>query len=188
VYQAGKLLLTANTTDITFSSNNKSITVGTNLPEAGGFNIGDILFTYSDETPPNNFLETGVVLEKITYNDLYTVLGGAELGLQWSNRITANTNQQTGVTYGNGVFVAVGGGGSIQTSTNGTTWTNRTTANTSTQNGVAYGNGVFVSVGESGGSDGGTIQSLNFNFDLSTQFKVPQANFGPFSTTYLRYQ
>ena len=54
------------------------------------------------------------------------------------------------VTYGNGMFVAVGKSGSIVTSTDGITWTKQTSPVSSTLIAVTYGNGMFVAVGESG--------------------------------------
>jgi hypothetical protein len=51
------------------------------------------------------------------------------------------------VTYGNGLFVAVGEDGTILTSPDGVTWTQRTSGTSNWLNGVAYGNGLFVAVG-----------------------------------------
>jgi len=49
-----------------------------------------------------------------------------------------------------GSFVAVGGGGSIWSSTDTESWTSRTSGTSNTLNGVTYGNGTFVAVGNSG--------------------------------------
>jgi len=63
-----------------------------------------------------------------------------------------------GLTYGNGLFVAVGDNGTILTSPDGTTWTQRTSppgpfgARVHLYD-VTYGNGLFVTVG----GDNGTI-------------------------------
>jgi hypothetical protein len=54
------------------------------------------------------------------------------------------------VTYGNGLFVAVGDGGAILTSPDGVTWTPRTSGTSNTLFGVTYGNGLFVAVGDGG--------------------------------------
>ena len=54
------------------------------------------------------------------------------------------------ITYGNGMFVAVGASGSIVTSTDGITWTKQTSPVSAVFNSVTYGNGMFVAVGESG--------------------------------------
>jgi hypothetical protein len=52
------------------------------------------------------------------------------------------------VTYGDGLFVAVGDGGAILTSLNGVAWTQRTSPTSNWLWSVAYGNGTFVAVGE----------------------------------------
>jgi hypothetical protein len=51
------------------------------------------------------------------------------------------------VTYGNGLFVAVGEDGAILTSPDGVSWTRRTSGGNLLY-GVTYGNGTFVAVGE----------------------------------------
>jgi hypothetical protein len=62
-------------------------------------------------------------------------------------RTSGTTETLTGVTYGNGIFVAVGGSGTILTSTDGITWTIRTSGIGETLRAVTYGNGTFVAVG-----------------------------------------
>jgi hypothetical protein len=52
------------------------------------------------------------------------------------------------VTYGNGLFVAVGEGGTILTSPDGVSWTRQTSGTYYPLHGVAYGNNTFVAVGE----------------------------------------
>lgn len=63
-------------------------------------------------------------------------------------------NPLNGVTYGNGTFVAVGGGGvvgeTILTSPDGITWTLRTSGDNNILFGVTYGNGTFMAVGTNG--------------------------------------
>jgi len=51
------------------------------------------------------------------------------------------------VTFGNGLFVAVGDSGKISTSPDGDTWTLRSSGVTSHLRGVTFGNGIFVAVG-----------------------------------------
>jgi len=79
------------------------------------------------------------------------------------------------ITYGNGIFVAVGYSGTIYTSSNGSLWEERVSNTSMDLNGVAYGNGTFVVVGDHGtilispdGSEwtartpySGTTESLN---------------------------
>jgi uncharacterized membrane protein len=55
-----------------------------------------------------------------------------------------------GVTYGNGLFVAVGDGGVILTSPDGVSWTRRASGTSEWLRGVTYGNGLFVAVGLGG--------------------------------------
>ena len=57
-----------------------------------------------------------------------------------------------GVQYVNRTFVAVGRGGLILTSADGTTWTSRTTYTSNDLYDVTYGNSKFVVVGNSGTS------------------------------------
>ena len=52
-----------------------------------------------------------------------------------------------GVQYVNRTFVAVGRGGLILTSADGTTWTSRTTYTSNDLYDVTYGNSKFVAVG-----------------------------------------
>ena len=54
----------------------------------------------------------------------------------------------TAVTYGNGLFVAVGDRNAILTSPDGVTWTQRASGTVGFLRGVTYGNGTFAAVGE----------------------------------------
>ena len=55
------------------------------------------------------------------------------------------------ITYGNGLFVAVGSSGTVWTSVDAVTWVNQTTPSTSpAMESITYGNGLFVAVGNSG--------------------------------------
>jgi hypothetical protein len=55
-----------------------------------------------------------------------------------------------GVTYGNGIFVAVGRDGTVVTSPDSLNWTLRNSRTTNDLNGITYGNGLFVAVGRDG--------------------------------------
>ncbi len=71
----------------------------------------------------------------------------------WTIRTSAADNNWLGVTYGNGVFVAVaatGTGNRVMTSPDGITWTSRTSAANNQWTAVTYGNGLFVAVAYSG--------------------------------------
>jgi hypothetical protein len=54
------------------------------------------------------------------------------------------------VTYGNGLFVAVGEDGAILTSPDGVSWTRQTLGTGNLLYDVTYGNGTFVAVGDWG--------------------------------------
>ena len=54
------------------------------------------------------------------------------------------------VTYGNGLFVAVGSGGAVMTSPDGLRWTRRTAAAANSWQGVAWDGQKFVAVSSNG--------------------------------------
>ena len=71
----------------------------------------------------------------------------------WKSRTCAADNGWLGVTYGNGLFVAVaytGVGNRVMTSPDGITWTIRTSAADNYWRSVTYGNGLFVAVANTG--------------------------------------
>jgi len=81
------------------------------------------------------------------------------------------------VTYGDGLYVAVGNSGTLTTSPDGTTWTTRTSGfGTSTIWGVNYGDGLYVAVGLSGklttSPDGTTWTTRTSGFGTSTIWGV----------------
>ena len=55
------------------------------------------------------------------------------------------------------MLVAVGGGGTILTSTNGTLWTARASGTTETLHSVSFGDGGFVAVGTAGTGPNGSL-------------------------------
>jgi len=75
--------------------------------------------------------------------------GVGTVGTTWTQR-TWQGNSLFDVTYGNGLFVAVGSGGIILTSPDGVSWTLRNSGTSRDINGVAYAKGLFVAVGERG--------------------------------------
>jgi predicted RecA/RadA family phage recombinase len=82
-----------------------------------------------------------------------TLLDIAELdvGVTWTTRTSPSAVVVWyGVCHGNGLFVAVGGSGSVATSPDGINWTMRTAAASNTWRSVCYGNGLFVAVSTSG--------------------------------------
>lgn len=85
----------------------------------------------------------------ITYVVKYGLIFTSSDGKTWTQKDSGTIiNYFTSVTYGNGLFVAVGFGSNICTSQDGVTWTlNWVTSNI---NSVTYGNGQFVAVGDRG--------------------------------------
>lgn len=65
--------------------------------------------------------------------------------------VTSPTNHWFyGLSYGNGMFVAVGDFGTVLTSTDGVAWITRTSGVTNHLYGVGFGNSIFVAVGTLG--------------------------------------
>jgi hypothetical protein len=74
-------------------------------------------------------------------------------GITWTSRSAAADKGWWGITYGNGLFVAVsytGTGNRVMTSPDGITWTSRSAAADYGWLGVTYGNGLFVAVSYTG--------------------------------------
>jgi len=74
-------------------------------------------------------------------------------GVKWTKQVSWTDGLLEGVTYGNGIFVAVGRTGegevrgTILTSRDGVKWTERVLGTDGWLNDVTYGNGIFVAVG-----------------------------------------
>lgn len=113
-----------------------------------------------------------LALRDLTYGGgRYVAVGGEVTGFTNATALTANvvlsstdaTNWVAsypntseilnGVTYGNGLYIAVGSSGSILTSTDSRNWARQDGADKTSLAGVAYGNGTFIAVGS------GSIQS-----------------------------
>src|SRR5262249_52340213 len=73
------------------------------------------------------------------------------------------------VTWGNGVFVAVGDDGKVLTSVDGNAWQTRTLS-PATLYGVAYGNGLFVAVGVRDSAPYGLIASSSDGMNWNSLF------------------
>jgi len=79
-------------------------------------------------------------------------------GINWTDhgRFVTRTDQSDkglhleGVTYGSGMFVAVGPAGSLLTSTGGVTWNSLNSGTSENLNSAIYANGTFVVVGDNG--------------------------------------
>jgi hypothetical protein len=72
-------------------------------------------------------------------------------GITWSSPITVpGSSPYYAMTYGNGLYVAAGGGGGIASSTDAITWTARTSGTALTIFSITYGNGLYVYGGDDG--------------------------------------
>lgn len=117
--------------------------------------VGDAAFLGVDEYSAQENIKPGNVYRAINHDfssqDAQTrggfvclpELGANPFDNEWS-RYTAGSDTFTGVAYGNGIFVAVGGNGTIYSSPDAATWTARTSGITNTLNGVTYANGYFI--------------------------------------------
>lgn len=84
----------------------------------------------------------------------------------WTLSDSGTNRNLYGVTYGDGLFVAVGGSDStaaILTSDNGVTWTRQISGLTGILYAVTYGNGIFVAVGRDFDNRVGTILTSDDN-------------------------
>jgi len=95
-------------------------------------------------------------------------------GVDWTTRTSGfGSTTILGVTYGDGLYVAVGESGKLTTSTNGTTWTTRTSGfGTTIIRDVTYGDGLYVAVGNDGklttSTDGTTWTTRTSGFGTTT--------------------
>ena len=85
-----------------------------------------------------------------------------DMGVNWTQRASAADNSWRGITYGNGLFVAVafsGTGNRVMTSSDGITWTSSTSVPDNNWRSVTYGNGLFVAVSNSTGTSNQVMTS-----------------------------
>ena len=80
----------------------------------------------------------------------------------WTTQDSNSEDGLTAVTYGGGLFVAVGDPGVIVTSTDGVNWTAQSAGTDEALRGVAYGGGVYVAVGAGGTALSSTTKHTNF--------------------------
>ena len=142
-------------------------------------NVGTIKTFPKPITNPKWVLCNGQSLSKATYADLYSIVGDSYwTPVDWVSGTLAQTTN--GMAYGNGLWVAVGTGGKIATSTDGVTWTPRTSGTTQYLQEVAYGNGLWVVVGGAGtlltSTDGVTWTSRTSGFGSTTIQDVAYGN------------
>ena len=86
-----------------------------------------------------------------SYVDVPGVIFTSRDGKTWTRRVPKNRINLYGITYGNGLFVAVGDADTILTSRDGTSWrAQRTPTSDVLLTAAAYSAGTFVVVGDSG--------------------------------------
>jgi hypothetical protein len=100
------------------------------------------------------YFRTNVIAVVITsLFSISAISQAAADGITWTARTPAADNRWNSVTYGNGLFVAVGTTGTgnrVMTSPDGITWTSRTSAADNQWYGLTFGNGTFVAVSYAG--------------------------------------
>jgi len=101
-------------------------------------------------------------------------LGATPFGHKWTySAIDASSADFYDVSYGQGLFVAVGTGGAIYSSSDAVTWTVRTPPNTPNYTDIAFANGVFVVVGATTASGNPPIARSTDGINWSTPTTSP---------------
>jgi hypothetical protein len=100
----------------------------------------------------NTFVAVGGSGTIFTSSDetIYDATGTSSVPSDWTSRTTPTSQTLNEVTYGNSIFVVVGGAGTIITSTDGISWTSRTSPHSNSINDLTYENSTFVAVGSTG--------------------------------------
>ena len=159
-YGNGKFVAVTNGSyNLIYSSNGLDWTTVT----VGSYGLRSVVFA------DGKFVAVG---GEISGLDLITNVEVSTDGVNWT-RYNPFTNGigPTEITYGNGLFVAVGylGSNGVMTSPNGINWTLRTAAQNNHWQSVAFGNGKFVAIATNGTSrtmystDGINWTSVNVN-------------------------
>jgi len=111
---------------------------------------------------PVSFLLTKEV-QDILVNDFNILANNFIPVFDWIEQSNPKNISLLGVTYGNGLFVAVGlydtTDAYIVTSTDGVNWTEQSNPKSVSLHGITYGNGLFVAVGWADGTDAYIITS-----------------------------
>jgi hypothetical protein len=123
---------------------------------------GDLMNTRNGQPPTKSALGFPTFMREVTfgagqfiavggsYPDGSSVILRSRRGHFFSEASALNNPPLFGVTYGNGLFVAVGDKGQIIVSRNGKSWKTIPPLTDALLTAVAYGNGKFVAVGASG--------------------------------------
>ena len=93
-------------------------------------------------------------------------------GITWTSRTSNTAKNLNGITYGNGLYVAVGDAGTIITSTDGVTWTVRTSNTIDNLRQVSSMLTTFVAVGDNGAVVTSTDQGLTWT-KRTTSLGIP---------------
>ena len=102
-------------------------------------------------TPTVQILDTAakfVAIATSTGDNCYTTAAGIAAGTAWTAGSSTGKTDLTSLTYGAGIYVAIGGSNSAVSSTNATTWISRTipTLGAGTYSDVLYGNDVYFAI------------------------------------------
>jgi hypothetical protein len=121
-------------------------------PPASLYKTGDVVWKNTRVTNMSGWVASGSTISAQTNlaKALYTF---SEIGYNFTEAkdSTFGTSTINSVEFGNGLWVAVGVGGQLRTSTDATTWVTQTSEfGTSAINSVAFGNGLWVAGGAAG--------------------------------------
>lgn len=145
----------------------QSVTFGKNLYVAAGTQGGIVTSpdarTWTQRaTPFSSVLFFAQFLTGVTFGNGAFVSVGASLNtstaliltsadaIGWATQSPAFAAGQSGVAFGQKLFVSVGLNGTVQTSPDGIAWTARGSNTANNLNAVTFANGLFVAVGENG--------------------------------------
>jgi len=146
-------ILTENLADVTAAEPGVdarwlNVSAGSGLPiGALQYFAGATTTTYPGE---EWLLADGSIVTQTAYSELFDRVGliGDEVGATWATVSSGTTSIIFGIAYDNNVFVYVGVGGVLATSTDAITWTARTSGTTSNLFEIAYDDNVFVYAGD----------------------------------------
>lgn len=112
-------------------------------------------------------------------NTYYAIIWTSIDGVTWTKYLIKTKSNYAAIhnfCYGNGMYVAVGGRGTILTSPTGTNWTQQTSGITNDLYGVCYGNGTYVAVGANGvvltSGDGVTWTYSDLNYNITGLYDI----------------
>jgi hypothetical protein len=131
-------------------------------PQFGAQTLNGIIFTNNTFFAVGNF---GVISTSIDTTN-------------WTQTITATSNQLNDIIYADGKFVTVGTSGTVETSSDGTNWVLQNSGTTSSLNSVAYGHGKFVAVGNAVMASSNAVNWSPAVSGFSTANAVAGSSFG----------